>query len=249
MSEIVARNILPVLWGHSIWSSIDYYIAVLPDELYQKEIESIMNVFKSLTTLLPCNSCKLSYLQYSNEPDTNIHDINNFKTRKSVILLLWKLRNKVNKKLQVEYCIPLNYYTLKLNYLICDTNNKNLDGVVSKIIDAPFIQENIMGQVLAYLKKNSTYDIEKTIKLIKTLKTFINEITTDDFNLNSDKFKLLIKRNAKCQKYREKINKYKILNDFDYAQSFKHDHESYLKLFSLGCNYLKIEEIIPLIRS
>ena len=41
----------------------------------------------------------------------------------------------------------MNYYTLKLNYSICDTDNKNLDGVVSKNIDAPFIQEKIMDKV------------------------------------------------------------------------------------------------------
>ena len=247
MSETVSRNILPIIWGHNVWSSIDNYIAILPDDLYKKEIECIMGFFNSLTSLLPCNSCKLSYMEYSKEPDTNIYDVNNFKTRNSVIKLLWKLRDKVNKKLQVEYFITLNYYTLKLNYSICDTDNKNLDGVITNIIDAPFIQEKIMDKVLVYLKKNSEYDIEKTIKLIKTLKTFIKDITTDDFNLNNDKFKLLIKRNSKCQKYKEKINKYKILNDLNYEQSFKHDKEAYLKLFSLGCNYLKIDETIHLI--
>ena len=247
MSESVSRNILPIIWGHNVWSSIDNYIAILPEELYKKEIECIMGFFNSVTVLLPCNSCKLSYIEYCKEPNTNIYDINNFKTRDSVIKLLWILRDKVNKKLQVEYCISLNYYTLKLNYSICDSNNNNLDGVVSNIIDAPFIQEKIMNMVLTYLKKNSEYDIEKTIKLIKTLKTFIKEIKTNDFNLNNDKFKLLIKRNSKCQKYKEKINKYKIINDFDFEQSFKHDKESYIKLFSLGCNYLKIEETIYLI--
>jgi hypothetical protein len=247
MSEIITRNILPIIWGHNVWSSIDNYIAVLPDELYKKEIECIMSFFNSLTLLIPCNSCKLSYMEYSKEPDTNIYDVNNFKTREGVIKLLWKLRDKVNKKLQVEYFITLNYYTLKLNYSICDTDNKNLDGIISHIIDAPFIQEKIMEKVLTYLKKNSEYDIEKTIKLIKTLKTFIKDIKSNDFNLNNDKFKLLIKRNSKCHKYKEKINKYKIINDFNYEQSFEHDKESYIKLFSLGCNYLKIEETIHLI--
>ena len=64
---------------------------ILPDDLYKKEIECIMGFFNSLTSLLPCNSCKLSYMEYSKEPDTNIYDVNNFKTRNNVIKLLWKL--------------------------------------------------------------------------------------------------------------------------------------------------------------
>jgi hypothetical protein len=242
------RNILPAIWGHNVWSSINNYIAILPDELSKKQTEDIMCFFNSLTSLLPCSTCKLSYILFSKETDTNIYNINNFKTRNSIIFLVWKLREKVNKKLDVEYGVTLNYYTLKLNYSICDNDNKNLSGVVSNIIDAPFIHDNIMDNVLMYLKKNSNFDIEKTIKLVKTLKMFIKDITKNDFDLNNDRFLLLIKRSNKCLKYNERINKHKILNDFNEEQSFNYDKESYIKLFSLGCTYLTREETLSLIK-
>lgn len=242
------KNIYPTIWGSKIWASIDYYIAVLPDELYKKQIDDIMSFFNSLTSLLPCSSCKLSYIQFSKETDTNIYDINNFKTRNNIILLVFKLRNKVNKKLDVEYFIPLNYYILKLNLLICDDDNL-LSSVISNLKDAPFIQEKILDPVLLYLKKKTNYDINKTKKLISTLKNFLSNIQKNDVDLKNDLFKLLLKRNKKCQKYRDIINKNRILYDYNYEQSFSNDFDFHMKLFSFGCNYLKTDEILHLIKN
>ena len=240
------NNISPFLWGPCMWASINNTIASLPEELFKKEIDDTMCLFKSLSTALPCASCRLSYIQYSKEHDTDIHDVENFRTKDSIISLTHGLREKVNKKLELEYCISINYFTLKLNHLICDDKNR-FSFIVSELKDAPFIQECIMKQVLSYLQKNSNYNITKICTLIDTLKIFLKHIKKKDFDLNNPTFKLLTKRNNKCLKYKNQINKNKILYDYNIVQSFVKDNSLYHKLFSLGCNFLGITDTRRLI--
>ena len=242
-----SRNIAPCLWGSCMWSSINNIIAALPTELFKKETEDIMSFFKSLTSLLPCQSCKISYIQYSKESDTNIYDIENFRTRNSIISLIFDLREKVNKKLELEYCITKQYYILKLDTLICSDKNR-LSYVISNLKDPPFIQECLMKQVLAYVKLNSNYDINKIIRLTETLKSFLSTIKKKDFDINNENFKLLNKRSQKCLKYNNQINKNKILYDYNITQSFTKDIYLYLKLFSFGCNFLGISDTRKLIK-
>ena len=235
------NNISPYLWGPPMWDSIFNIISTLHEELYKKEIDDVMHFFKSLSSTLSCTSCRLSYLQYSKEPDTDIYNCENFKTRNSIISLTYGLREKVNKKLELEYCISENYFILKLNHLICDDKNR-LSYIISTLKDAPFIQECIMKQVLLYLQKNSNYDINKVYTLVQTLKYFIKHIKKKDFDLYNQNFKLLNKRNSKCLKYKNQINKNKILYDYNIEQSFAKDILLYHKLFSLGCNFLGITD-------
>lgn len=246
MSENIVYNIYPTNWGSTVWSSIDFYIAVLPDILYKKEITDIMCFFSSLNTLIPCHNCKLSYGTFSKENDTDIYNKKNFETKKSIIKLVWTLREKVNKKLDMDYCIPFGYYNCKLKLLICNDIN-HLSGIVSNNKDAPFIHESIQDDVFRYLEKKTDYDIEKIKKLIYIIKSFLNNITEKDFDLKNKNFLLLIKRNSKCKKYRDVINANRIFHDYDYINSFKNDYESHIKLLSMGCSYFKKQELLTLI--
>ena len=244
--QTISKNIIPFIWGPHVWFSIDCFLTTLPDELYRKDIDNIMAFYKSLATTIPCNSCKLSYIEYSKEPGTDIYDIKNFKTKDDVIALNFNLRNKVNKKLELDYYVSLQYYTIKLNYLICDDKNK-LSYIISNLKEAPYIQDSILDNVLLYLKRNSSHDIELVKKLICKTKSFLKNCTKNDFNLNNEEFKLHIKRCSKCLKYRKKINKNRIFYDYDIDQSFKYDNDCYIKLFSLGCNYFSIKDTLRLI--
>ena len=245
-NDITVYNIYPTVWGSTVWASIDFYIATLPDDLYNKEIIDTMSFFSSLNTLIPCVSCKLSYGLFSKEQDTNIYDKKNFENKKNIIKLVWLLKNKVNKKLDIEYCIPLSYYNCKLKLLICDDTNR-LSGIVSNNKDAPFINESIIEAVFAYLEKKIKYDTLKIKKLIFIIKDFLNNITEKDFDLKNTKFLLLLKRNSKCKKYRTIINANRIFYDYDYIASFKKDHALHIKLLKMGCSYFKKQELLTLI--
>jgi hypothetical protein len=241
------RNIYPVIWGQKAWFFLDSCIAVLPCRLSKNDIEHIMALFKILTWVLPCRSCRLSYLKHSSEHDTDIHDPKNYVSRNKVISLIFNIKQKIQKQLDIEDCISLKYYTKKLNYLICDNNNKNLNGIIANIKDSPFIQDPILDKVLIYLKERDI-DTDRVVKLIKTLKNFLKCSGENDFCLNNPIFNLLIKRSSKCEKYRDKIEKNKILYNLTNEQSFMRDNEYHVKLFTLGCNCMSKIVTLKLIR-
>ena len=234
MEEKQLSFINPNLWGPTIWKNIDMLIAGLPEILSENINQSIFFLYSSLKELLPCNSCKKSYNEFILENDTNIENIKTMKTKNEIIEFNYKLRNKVNNKLQKNYFITLDYYKLKLNFLLCSETNI-YDYTFLKLKEFPFIPEDYAEKCYKYMEENSIYKREKTMNLISCLKNFINNIKEEDINENNKMFKLWIDRNKKCEKIYAKLLEFQTKENIAFNELCEKNKCAVAELFYYGC--------------
>lgn len=240
------NNIKPCWWGSQLWQTIYFIVASYPDNPNQEEIESIKCFFKSLKVLLPCEGCQLSYSKFSCEPNTNIENIENFKSKNNLIKFVFDLRNKVNGKLTHNYNINLNYFKKKISCMTIDDNN-NFDGRVCEMIEAPFISPELEMKVFLYLKLCTKYDYNFTKKLLEISKKFIENPI---FDFNNKIVKFISKRHKKCRKIMCKIYHNMSEGNYDIVQSFLiHDNELHNSLLYYGCSILHKENIESILNS
>lgn len=233
-------NIKPCWWGSHLWQTIYFIVATYPDNPTSEEIESIKNFFKALKKLLPCSNCKESYCKFSCDSDTNIENIENFKSKSKLLTFVHCLRNKVNGKLAHEYNISLSYFRKKISYMVIDDKNI-FDGRVCEMIEAPFINPELEKKVFEYLKQFSSYDSAYTKKLLEVSKKFMKN---PNFDFNDKNFKFMYKRHKKCRKIMSQIYHRMSEHNYNIIQSFlSSDAELHKKLLYYGCSILHRENL------
>jgi hypothetical protein len=239
----MTNNIKPAYWGHHFWYTMYAIATVYPERADTSMTDATQNYFQSLKYLLPCESCRKSYQKYTKENDTNIENKNNFSNRNSLIEFIFNIRNKVNKKLEIEYYLTLSYIKNKLNKSICIPGNK-VSAILNSLHEAPYIPVRLEEKAFKYLSENSKYNIEETRKIIKLTKEFINN---PDFNKHNSNFKVFIERNNNCIKIINKIYLSMENNDYSLIQSFSKDNDLHLKLLYLGCTIISASELEKLL--
>lgn len=221
-------NIKPVYWGSNYWKTMFSFAAVYPNNPDDEYINSIKYFFTSLKKLIPCTSCLESYNKYILEDDTNINDINNFNSKKNLILFIFNLKNKINKKINIDYGITLNYLNIKINNMICHNDN-NIDHIINNLNEAPILNDSVEKLVLNYLQTKN-FNIKFIIKLKKTIKCFIDNPIFDKSNKY---FIIFCKRNKKCRDIICKIQTNMYTHNYDLITSFKIDNNLHNQLFNL----------------
>jgi hypothetical protein len=227
------NNIKPYFWGPHYWKTIFSMCASYPENPDSIFIGAIKNHMLSLQILLPCQLCRESYILYGAQIDTDLNNDNTYSSKDNFIEFIFKLRNKINEKLGIEYKITLKYFKFKINNMICSKEH-NVDSYANNVIDSPFIQDSIIDDVYEYLVKQN-FDNRYTIELIKKLLEFYNNPTFDE---NNNLFKLWLSRNSICEKIIKKIYNNMSCNNYDINTSFKKDINLHIKLFRLGCSIL-----------
>jgi hypothetical protein len=226
------NNIKPYFWGPHYWKTIFSICASYPENPESNFIRTVKDYMLSLQNLLPCKLCRDSYIEYSKHFDTNINDDNNYSSKDNFIEFIYKLRNKINKKLGLEYKISLEYFTFKINNMICSKEH-NIDAYAYNVMDAPFIQDDVKDEIYNYIKKK--YNNIYTEQIIKKLLLFYDN---PSFDKNNSLFKIWFLRNSVCEKIIKKIYNNMACDDYDINESFKRDNKLHLKLFLLGCSIL-----------
>lgn len=235
-------NIKPFLWGPKYWSTVFSIVTIYPDIPTDEYINATINLFNSLEYLIPCNKCRLSYIEFLKENNTNISNRDNFKTRTKFIEFVYNLREKVNIKLGLTYYIDINYFTLKINYMKCNGVTNEIDYLVNTISEAPFIPIELENKIYQFIKKN--YDCKFTIKLLKKLKKFIKNPI---FDINNKTFKLWVERNRICRIIIDNIYLNISAGDYTKLDSFIRDRDLHMKLFYFGCSIISKMDLINLL--
>ena len=240
------NNIKPCWWGSHLWQTIYYFVASFPDNPTQEESEGVKCLFKSLKILLPCSGCKESYCKFSCESNTNIDNIENYKSKDNLIKFVFDLRQKVNSKLTHNYYIDLNYFKKKLSHMIIN-ENYSFDGKVCDMIEAPFIVEELEKKVFLYLKSHTKRDYNFTKKLLEISKKFMEN---PNFDFNNKITKFIFKRHKKCRKLISKIYNNMSEGKYDIVQSFlNYDQELHNSLLYHGCSILHKENLETILDS
>jgi hypothetical protein len=236
------NNIKPYFWGPHYWKTIFSMCASYPENPDSNFLRTIKEYMLSLQILLPCQSCRESYIKYGIEVDTELKNDNNYSSKDNFIEFIFKLRNKINNKLGLDYKITLKYFKLKINNMICSKYH-NIDAYTNNIVDAPFIQDSVKDDIYTYLDKQQV-DIRYTRQLVKKLLEFYNN---PNFDENNNLFKLWLIRNSICEEIIKKIYNNMACYDYDINISFKRDKEFHIKLFSLGCSIIPYSNIKKLL--
>ncbi|AYV79966.1 MAG: disulfide thiol oxidoreductase, Erv1 / Alr family [Gaeavirus sp.] len=212
-----------------------------PDAEYIKSARMLLTSYKKM---LPCASCRESYITYISQPDTDIQSDEFYKSRDNFITLIYRIRNKVNKKVGLEYNITKNYFTCKLNKMCCIENN-DVDSYINNLSEAPFIQESIKNLVLNYVYKNKHIINDYNPKYTKVLTAKLLEfIRNPNFDFNDKNFKLFYKRNQQCRTIINKIYDNMSCGDYGMLESFFKDKSAHVHLFYMGCSIIPLEDLI-----
>ena len=240
---IMSLNIKPCYWGKKYWGTIFSILSTYPEKPDRDFINSVKMYFFSLRHLLCCQSCRESYTIFSSQHDTDIKKTENFSTRDNAILFVYRLRNKVNSKIGLDYKITPEYFKKKLDKMVCVENN-TIDGYINELSEAPFIQDSMKHHIYNYLNKNQdyfvNYDADYSDKLTKKILKFVKN---PKFDINNKNFKLWLKRNQECRNTIEKIYTNMSCGEYNMLQSFYKDKEQHLKLFYMGCSIIPLADL------
>lgn len=98
------NGLLPRVWGPPMWQALHYISFGYSNTPSENEKISYRKFFELIGQVLPCKSCRVSYLEIINSEDTKISD-EIFKDRKSLTFWLYKVHEEINKKIGVKYNI------------------------------------------------------------------------------------------------------------------------------------------------
>ncbi len=144
------NGLITKIWGEHFWETIHCIAAGYPVEPTPEQKEHYKNFFIILQYVLPCRYCRESYGQFiTTEEDLIIKD-EDLKNREGLTKWAYRIHNRVNKKLGVDY--KLTYEDVATKYesyrAKCMPNEKGCNMpldlkansyAISKIQHAPVI--------------------------------------------------------------------------------------------------------------
>ena len=89
------------VWGPAGWVFLHSIAQNYPWKPTHEQMEYYYNFFKVIGNVLPCRYCRESYQQFIEEPGTQL-SLKTMKNRKSIVTWLYKIHNKVNRKLDIK---------------------------------------------------------------------------------------------------------------------------------------------------
>jgi hypothetical protein len=242
------NNIKPCFWGKKYWGTIFSMAAVYPENPDKKYIKSVKAFLLSLRETLPCSGCRESYTLFTSQSDTNILNDDFFSSRENYIGFVYRLRNKVNKKVGLEYHITKEYFKLKLDKMCCTEGNE-VDGYINELSEAPFLQQEVKKNIMAWVHKNKSYISGYNGKYTNVLiEKNLNFIKKPNFNPSNKNFKLWFKRNQKCREIINKIYNNMSCGDYGLLESFFKDKVLHINLFYMGCSIIPLDDLLHIFR-
>jgi hypothetical protein len=216
------NGLLTKIWGPSAWEylhSVTFGYPVEPNSQQKKEYKDF---FTLIGSTLPCCYCRDSYAIFIKEDDTLLND-KVLENRESLTNWFYKIHEKVNKKLEVNYLVT--FEDVKKRYesyrAVCDKHNKEEKGCVMPL------NKKALSYKISYLKDCLVIPFEITQKFINYAK---------DRGVNINNFEL--------------ITKLKTQNDYDNFINNKNTDDWYKRNYNC-CNIIKNMRIsaIPAIES
>jgi hypothetical protein len=190
----INNGLMTKIWGPRAWffiNSVSFGYPVNPNSEQKEEYKTF---FKTLGFVLPCGFCRQSYQFFIKDGETEITD-EIFENRDTLTKWVFKLHNRVNKKLGVEYGTTYDEFF-----------NKFESFRAKCVIDAPNCQMPLSLKAEAFKKSDekectiiplklakqfSDYAISKGIKMDKL--EYYDELLTNKRNT-----KEFCDRNKEC---------------------------------------------------
>ena len=108
----VNNGLMTKIWGPAMWVALHSIAFGYPINPSEEKKEKYKLIFENLGFVLPCGYCCESYGEFLKSDDTILDD-SVFETRESLTRWIYKLHNRVNKKLNNNYDISYEEYCNK----------------------------------------------------------------------------------------------------------------------------------------
>jgi len=89
------------VWGPAGWIFLHSIAQNYPWNPTDEQKLNYYTFFKTTGNVLPCRYCRESYQKFIEEPGTKL-SMNTMKSRKTLFIWLFRIHNKVNKKLEIK---------------------------------------------------------------------------------------------------------------------------------------------------
>lgn len=215
MKDSNANNgLITKIWGPGFWSAFHSTAFGYPIEPTEENKRDFLNFYQTIAKILPCKYCRDSYSQFIKEPELLLN-LDVMKNRETLTYWTYKMHNRVNKKLGVDY--GLSFENVKERFECyrakCSSNaNKKYKGcviplskkngyIVADIKDCPIIPYEIASLFIPLARERGLS--EKEINLLEVLK---------EYNIVDNDCSLWVNRNKYCERLIKKMRKDEIPN-------------------------------------
>lgn len=182
------EGLITHIWGPSLWNTMHNVSFNYPPYPSDKEKQKYKLFYTSLSYVIPCEVCRLSYAKFIKTGDFELND-NVLESRDTLTKWVYDLHNKVNEKTGALYNLSYDDICDKYNsYIIkCSISNvqKSLPYKNYYNVEARYLSYNDAKLFNSYAKLRGVDDFTNVIKKLK------------DVNKNSDEW---IERNKRCWK-------------------------------------------------
>lgn len=100
------------VWGPAGWIFLHCIAQNYPQEPTEEQKIEYMRFFRCIGNVLPCRYCRESYKDFIGEQGTLL-DYSVMKNRNTFTKWLYKVHNKINKKLGIKNCVSFEQVTEK----------------------------------------------------------------------------------------------------------------------------------------
>jgi hypothetical protein len=108
LDESKSNGLITKIWGPHFWETLHCVSAGYPLEPKVEDIKNYKEFYISVKNVLPCRFCRDSYEQFiTKEKETLIND-DVFESRDKLMLWMYKLHERVNKKLGFTYNVSFD---------------------------------------------------------------------------------------------------------------------------------------------
>ena len=172
-------------WGPSGWVFLHTLTFIYPETPSYSDKVTMQNFMNSISYILPCKYCRISFTKYS----TTLPIIDYLDTRDKVIEWLYKMHNKVNKKLRGQgFC---NYSNPDLSVIkdkykpilehihnLCSSHHKNIQTIQTIITYICNLGRDFLASIVFNYQGyfSNCYSGDEKIKIVSVYHTFFNSI-------------------------------------------------------------------------
>ena len=126
------NGLITKIWGPPSWKFLHCVTYGYPVNPTAENKKSYKEYFILIGAILPCGACRTSYTHFINNGDTELTD-KVMENRESLTSWFYKIHQKVNNKLKMDYGATLVNVTAKYeNYRAKDKSSKNQCGGATK---------------------------------------------------------------------------------------------------------------------
>lgn len=205
------NGLITRIWGPSTWISVHSISFGYPIKPTDEQKNDYYNYYVLLGKVLPCIYCRQSYSEFITTEPTKL-TMNIMKSRYTLAYWLYKIHQRVNNKLGVDYKVSFRDVLMRYETFRARCNSSKTSGCLVPLDYKSKSYQKLNYQECVVINKRH-YFIFRVYGMMRGIKTneFERELKKVGYNLddmiNKD---IWIERNKKCRKIIKKMRAFSV---------------------------------------